>query len=366
MTKYTIKAIRPFLDAEHDNALIRKGEQIETDSYERLKKIIKLRLGQLIRAEHGKEGNKVIVHQSFVGVTTGGINTANRHIARAFADSNLLFIVDSRDWEQALNLAKYSDVIVDDGKQKYDCDVFIMSNYNVANFILQRVKARKIYTMIHADFVGLREISDSYAKLKWKPDKRCDKVLAVSETAQKGLKSAFDVDSVIVPNILTPLDTDFKTFIVLSRTSKEKGIDRIIKLYDRFVEAGKEFRFFLCCPQFANKELEKKVKVRKQFVLLEPSPDNQHLIKAADYLVQLSYNESYCYSVREALQRRVPVIVSDLPEFNKIVTDGKNGFILNDDFSNLDVEKIFSTKFNFKAYSEKIDPIWEQVMKGEL
>ena len=91
------------------------------------------------------------------------------------------------------------------------------------------------------------------------------------------------------------------------------------------------------------------------------------LLKGADYLVQLSYNESYCYSVREALQHRVPCIVSDIPELKKVIKDGKNGYTIKDDFTNLDVDKIFNSKPVIKeAYKEEVPKIWEQVLEGKL
>lgn len=362
MPQYIIRALTSFTDAENGKQVERHNTVI-TESTERMIRLTAQKLGELVEARHSKAGARVMIHQSYVGTNVGGINTANRHIAKAFAEYNLAFIVDKRDMETAIELAKYCDVIIDDNR-KYECDVFIMSNYNTANIILPRVKARKIYTLIHADFAGLCNIP-SWSVRRWQPDGRCDKVLAVSETAQAGLKQAFNVESVVVPNVLTPLNNDRKVFIVLSRASVEKGIDRVISLYDRFLAAGKDFVFYLC-SKITDTAVDTEIKKRKRFIQVEPSAYNQELIRGADYLVQLSLNESYCYSIREALQRKKPVIVSDIPEFRKVVTDGKNGFILADDFSNLDIDKIFNSKFNLKSYTEDIADIWQDVLRGNL
>ena len=363
MPKYRLKALTRFTDAE-TGAQIERHDIVETASADRAVKIINLGLGELVEACHEKQGNRIMIHQSFVGVTAGGINTANKHIAKAFADKNLAFIVDKKDMPTATELAKYCDVIIDENSCRYECDVFIMSNYDTSNIILPRVKARKVYTLIHADFGGLKRMA-GWQNLAWRPCERCDKVLAVSETAQKGLETAFGVESVVVPNILTPLDPSRKVFIVLSRVSQEKGMDRVIELHDRFLAAGKDFCFYFC-NEMVDSTLAAEIEKRKRIVHIKSSEYNQELIRGADYLVQLSRNESYCYSIREALQRQVPVIVSDIPEFNKIVKDGQNGFILNDDFSNLDIDKIFNSKLKFKPYTEQIPDAWYEVLRGEL
>jgi glycosyltransferase involved in cell wall biosynthesis len=91
------------------------------------------------------------------------------------------------------------------------------------------------------------------------------------------------------------------------------------------------------------------------------------LIKNCDYLVQLSDTESFCYSAFEALQRNVPVILTNFPEAQSIVVDGENGYILEMDLSNLDVEKIFTKKPKATHYIDRCDHTkWEKVFKGEL
>lgn len=364
MPTFKIRALTRFTDAETGKQ-IERWDIVETSSRERMISITSKGLGELVEARHDKTGGRVLIHQAYVGLVTGGINTANRHIAKAFTDYNLGFIVDKRDMATAIDLAKYCDVYIDDNKRRYECDVFILSNYNADNLILPRVKARKIYTMVHAVFSSLFN-NGVFNRFKWQPNARNDKVLAVSETAQKGLETAFGVESVVVPNVLTPLNTERKVFIILSRAGKEKGIDKVIELYDRFAAAGKDFCFFIC-SESVDADVKADIEKRDRIVLIKPTAYNQELIKGADYLIQLSRGEeSYCYSIREALQRQVPVIVSDRVEFNKIVQDGKNGFILKDDFSNLDIDKIFNSKLKFKPYAEPIPDIWHKVLRGEL
>ena len=57
--------------------------------------------------------------------------------------------------------------------------------------------------------------------------------------------------------------------------------------------------------------------------------------------------------------------MSDIPELRKLIKNGKNGYIYKE---NMDIEKLFdkSLKAKMKAYDEDIDPLWNEVMNGEL
>ena len=57
--------------------------------------------------------------------------------------------------------------------------------------------------------------------------------------------------------------------------------------------------------------------------------------------------------------------MSDIPELRKLIKNGKNGYIYKED---MDIEKLFdkSLKAKMKAYDEDIDPLWNEVMNGEL
>lgn len=365
MTTYKIRVLTPFSDIE-TGKMTKFGDIVETASIGRVRNIIDQKLGEFVSAQHdGKKGKKVFFHFSEM-YRVGGIETAAQHIARAFADYDITFCIKHADPAQALESAKRCNVIIDNGVDNYETDVLVLMNYDSAQAVIKRVTAKKVYQFCHADWQGLLDIG-AFKNYKLYIDKRVDKVLAVSETAQKGLKTAFNIDSIVVPNILCPIERKRLVFLVLSRATNEKGIDRLLDLADRFTAAGKEFVIFLCSPlEQAQKNIQDRIKNCKNILVLPASPYCQELLRSADYLVQLSTNESYCYSVREALQMQVPIIVSDIPELRKLVKEGENGFVLKDDLSNLDIDKIFDKVPKPKAYSEEIDPKWYKLMEGEL
>lgn len=365
MPIYKLEVLIRFNDIE-TGKMRERGEIVETTSGARAQNIIAQQLGELIEVSHNKTGKRILIHQNLL-YKIGGIETANRQLARAFADYNIAFIFGKvADMRQALKLAETCDVIIDRKDRHYEADVLILSNYDSAPTIINRVKAPKVYQQIHADFNGLTSMQE-WRHFKWRPHERVDKVLAVSDTAQKGLKDALGVDSVVVPNVLMPIIGHRMVFLVLSRASREKGIERVLDLVDRFNAASKDFVLFLCSTiEALPKQYRDRIEKCPQILLIPPSIYSQELLRSADYLVQLSLNESYCYSVREALQLRVPVICSDIPEFRKLVKDGKNGYILDDDLSKLNINAIFNKKPRPTAYSETIDANWYKVLKGEL
>ena len=337
-----------------------------TEDKARFENILNLGLGTVRAIRHHKKGKRVIIHQKLL-YKIGGIETANYNLARVFKDKNITFLFNNYDQAQLMRLAKYHDVEIDDGSRKYECDVLILANYDSGEIVLDRIKARKIYNQCHADWLNMKKLA-IWRDFEWQPDPRVDKVLAVSDTTQYALKETMGVASEIVPNVLAPAEDGPLVFLVMSRATVEKGIDRVFRLHDEFAKDGKDFVMYLCSAHIEFKpDIHKEVEKRPRIIPVQPSIYNGALLKAADYLVQMSYNESYCYSVREALQHRVPCIVSDIPELRKVIKPGKNGYIIKDDFSNLDVDKIFNSKPEIKtAYKEELPKIWEQVLEGKL
>ena len=364
MITYRIQVNTQFID-KRTGDVVRAGSLFKTTDYERAKDIMRRGLGKFAGLEHSKrKGNRILIHQKYC-FKIGGIETANMAIAEAFKDRNIVFVFGDADFTQAMELAKYHDVIIDDGHSTYKCDVAIFTNYDSAPAIMKRIKARKIYQQIHADFENLRKIP-VWRNFVWHPDKRIDRVLSVSETAQKGLQASFQQESVVVPNILPKRKEEPFKFLVLSRATPEKGIDDVVKLLKRFDEAKKDYVLFLCSTiEQASDSDQIYLRENPRVLAVQPSPYTKALISSADMGIQLSKNESYCYSVREMLQAGTPCLVSDIPELRKLIKDGQNGFVYKE---GMDIEPIFdkTLKARMKAYDEKISPLWEEVLDGEL
>ena len=363
ITKYLINVIADFVDKDTGEP-VHCGDVFETTDQNRAKDIIvDKKLGHLGGVIHPKrKGNRILIHQKYC-YKIGGIETANYNIATTFKNRNLVFVFGEADEEQLLRLARLHDVIIDNGTSTYECDVAIFTNYDSAPEILDRIKARKVYQQIHADFYELKQMNE-WRNFSWRPNPRIDKVLAVSETAQKGLQRAFQLDSVVVPNLLPKLPTTHSmVLIALTRATPEKGVDRLVGLLKKLDAKNVDYILFLCSTvEQAKDDDQIYLRENPRVIPITPHPLSIELLRAADYLIQLSYNESYCYSVRQALQRGVPCIVSDIPELRKLIQDGKNGYIYNDDF---DVDRLSQIP-KLDKYEETISPLWEKVLDGKL
>lgn len=362
-----VRSLMPFDDAitgEHYEA----GRLLEFADPKRVEYMCKKQICELVHIDppKPKTGTKVIVYQNLL-FKIGGIETADYQMARAFPDKNIVFVFRQADIEQALRLAQYCEIQIDDDKMHFETDVLILANYDSYPLVKGRVKAGRIYQQVHADWANMKKMWQ-WSSFKWEPDKDVDKVLAVSETSVKALQTAFKepIPAELVPNILmSPTDNGFRVFLTLSRFSAEKGADLIVAMARRFEEAGKHF-LWLICGTMSDSKLDRKLAYNHNIVFIEPSVANEGLIKNCDYLVQLSKNESYCYSVHQALACGKPCICTDIPEFRKVIRDGENGWLVGQSLEGLDIEAIFSKLLNPKPRIEPIDPIWEKVLEGEL
>lgn len=323
------------------------------------------------RGKKKKTGPKIIIYQKLLYVI-GGIETWDNNLARTFENRNILFVFSQADTTQLIELSKYADVMLDDGDRNYECDVLINANYDGSDILLPRTKAKKVYQAIHSDFKALKDVN-GWTNFNLNINPRTDAIFSASETAQKGLKIGFGYDSVVAPNILAEADTERPmVFISLTRASEEKGIGRCIQMAREFKRKGYKFIWLLCstlngADSEQNRRYVEAIRSIPEFINVQPQLYTRELLKVSDYCVQLSDTEAYCYTIREALQQRVPVIATKFDEAKKVVEDGKNGYLLDFDLSNLDVDKIFKSVPKVEQpYKEKVNPIWEKVLAGKL
>ena len=85
----------------------------------------------------------------------------------------------------------------------------------------------------------------------------------------------------------------------------------------------------------------------------------------ADYLVQLSDMESYCYSIVEALELGVPVITTPITVLKELgFKDKRDGYIVPFDMQDIDVEEIYSKIPNpkYDNGNEEIKKQWIKLL----
>lgn len=298
----------------------------------------------------------------------GGTETFLFNLCKYYKDKNIIVMYKSGKPEYIEMLHDYVNVCRDDGKTKYSCDVLIMGNY-FASDIYPRVTAKQKYQMIHADYSGMKEAGwpIQYSRPK---DVKC---ICVSDVAAQGLKREFGYNSLVNYNILDKNLAKEKPviFITLSRATREKGIHRIITLSKLFKEQGRNFLWLVCgtIAEQSETEIKRQLMEIPEIMLIPPNPNNKALIAMADYLVQLSDTESFCYSAYEALIMNKPVIVTDFPESVNIVEEGKNGYIISRNEDKYDkelVDKIFDHIPTEITYKDRCNyNMWEKIFAAE-
>lgn len=315
---------------------------------------------------HQKKGKSIILYQGYAG-QVGGIETLLQNMAVSFPDKNITYVYGNADPLQLIELSKYWNV-KQYNNEIMECDILISMMFDTPECVYDRIKAKKVYCYYaHACWKSYWEIVKDlpyWQGFELKKSDYVDVSLSVSEQARKEMVEQWGVDSVVVPNIVLKQDKPL-TFLTLSRLSWEKGGNQLLEMLRRF--NGRKFIWMVAAPDAnGNTELLAKLKSYPQVVFIEPSLGSRQLVHLADYIVQPSESEAFCYGAYEALVEGKPVIMLRHAQSEKIIKQGENGYLLNKDLSDLDVDKIFNEIPKFKPLDIKIDPIWNDLLSGKL
>ena len=138
--------------------------------------------------------------------------------------------------------------------------------------------------------------------------------------------------------------------------TKEKGYNRIKLLCDEFRKNDMPFIWLLFSDATVNDP---------NVLNIKPTLDIAPYIAKADYLVQLSDSEAFCYAIVEALELGTPVITTPLPILDELgYKDGEHGYIVPFEIEGADVKKIYKTipTFTYKYDNAKRVRQWRKVL----
>lgn len=209
--------------------------------------------------------------------------------------------------------------------------------------ILDFVNAKEYIGLIHCDYKNV-----------WFPPITCSKYtkyIAVSKLVGDSFKELTGLDYELIYN---PIDIDIPKvekyndgklhLISATRLTREKGLKRMQKLAKLLEDNHIDYEWVL----YSNRIREA---IGNYVVYKQPKLDILEDIAKADYLVQLSDCEAYCYSIVESLMVNTPVIATDLPVLKELgVKHGLNGVICDFNMSNIDLDLIKKKdlKFDYK------------------
>lgn len=201
--------------------------------------------------------------------------------------------------------------------------------------------------------------------VKAKPDwfilQDCDEIVNVSEASKRSFGDQAK-DAHVIHNPL--IRTDKKALLLVSATripAKDKGLntDRMLTLAKMLEASGIPFLWF----NFSDQPLPN---APKGLVNVGTFAEVQPYIAKADYLVQLSDNEGFCYSLVEALSNGTAVICTPFETTAELgVIDGVNGYIVPFDM-NFDIHRLLDVPtFEYTYDNKEIIKAWKKLF-GKL
>lgn len=301
---------------------------------------------------------KVVLCQHFFN-KIGGIETFIINFCKTFyKEYDITLLCRNIDIENALRLGQYADIVCE--PTDIECDICIITSVLVDNQMIEKVKYKKIYQMVHSDWSGMRKFWD-YEVKKYSPD---TEFISVSESAKISLKKEYGYDSIVIPNILVKPYISYKKtlkLVSLCRLTKEKGFERMKRLCDLLEANNIPYVWNVYGTNVYNEIPYKKMTIQ------EPVIENiGEIIKNCDYVVQLSDTESFCYTMYESLMVGIPVLVTPFPNAKQEIRDGENGYILPFDM-NISKDKIKqiyeNIPKNVKYKQEGVKEQWKELLK---
>ena len=303
-----------------------------------------------------KKQKTVIIYHDYmhcIGGIESWIYYLSEHLYKYY---DITFLFNCGSIEQIKRINKYIKVEHIDRNKIYDCDVFLIAS-NWTEFP-QNIKYKKCIAVVHSDYKYYKEHLKNSVALQ----KKANEYVCVSQKASDSLKELFDNPGIVIENILGNKVKTNKILHLVSftRLSEEKGYSRMCK----FVKILKDNNIKFDWKIFSDIEGKNLNKLDcPEVIFMKPTLDIYDYIVDADYLVQLSDTEAFCYSVHEALQYGTPVIVTDIDVFKDIVVNGYNGYKFNLDMSNIDndmLDNIINHIPNDFVYNERFEELKEK------
>ena len=252
----------------------------------------------------------------------GGVESFFYYLAKKY-DFKIYY--KTGDIEQIKRLAKY--VEIHKYKEPIKCDRFFC-NYGLDI----EVEAKEKYHIVHCDYKNVWFSPILYDDFKY---------IGVSQLVCDSFKELTGKDIELIYNPISVEKKGISKFndnklhlISATRLTREKGLDKMIHLARLLDKARINYEWLI----YTNK---KKQIISSNVKYKDTKLDITEEIEKADYLVQLSECEAYCYSVVESLILGTPVITTDLPVFKELGLNDSNSIKYSD---NMDVNKLLDKK----------------------
>lgn len=261
----------------------------------------------------------------------GGVESSLYYLSQLY--KNMIVYYKEGNPEQILRLAK--NVEVRKYKEPIKCDQFFCC-YGLDIEVDAPIKKH----IVHCDYkqVNFKPIMYDGFEYIGVSQLACD-----SFTELTGKPCELIYNPVVIHKNNVDKYNDGKLHLVsATRLTKEKGLKRMQRLASMLDKAGIDYEWLV----YTNRHREG---IGKNVIYKEPKMDIVEDIAKADFLVQLSDCEAFCYSVVESLIVNTPVICTDLPVFKELGLNEGNSIICDLSMNNVDINRLRqSFKFKYK------------------
>lgn len=258
----------------------------------------------------------------------GGVETFLYNLVQKYIKKDIVIFYGKASEAQLERLYPYCEVYPYSPDLVIQCKNFFGF---FANPIAKKVIAENYYFTIHGDYKALG-VAPPKNSVGYNP-------IAVSQVVADSWYDYTKESPIVSYNpVIVKKPKKILHLITASRLSREKGAKRIEKLAQLFDDNNIPFKWDIYSPNLKN------APIHPSIFLHNTKLDLTNEIADADYLVQLSDTESFGYSIAEALMLKTPVIITDCPVFKELkIQNGIDGFIVDFDLENVDVQKIYTS-----------------------
>jgi len=195
----------------------------------------------------------------------------------------------------------------------------------------------------HNSEINQKKISSYYQKIGEFTYSRMDQIIAVSKYLANNIKDKFDVDVIIIPNIVDLSNFKYEidyglrknkyfSFVSVGRLHPDKGMDLLIDSFYKAFKGENDVYLYIYGDGIERSKLEKKVnelKLKKQVFLLgladRKAISNQ--MNESDCFVLVSKLETFGVSYIEAMAKGLPVISTKCGGPEEFIND-QNGILV--------------------------------------
>lgn len=175
--------------------------------------------------------------------------------------------------------------------------------------------------------------------------------------ASEHCKASYGADKGLVVHNMTAEKPRSLLLVSAMRTTYEKGMSRMVKLSTAMTAAGIAHKWLYFTDNTINN-------ATPSMIHMTPTLDIQTFIDKADYIVQLSDEEAFGYTIIEALEAGTAVITTPLGVLDEMgFKDGEHGYIVPFDMLDIKAERFKDVpQFEFKWDNKSIVKEWRKIL----